>query len=278
MSRIANIFNAKTWCAAAAVCALIAGCGSGGQSGDLGAAGSDVGTLTAPGVGGGVGGAGRGPSPINLRTATDFVILARTAITASPGSSVSGNVGLNPTTGARIGLTCLEVSGVIYTVDSAGPLPCRVIDARRLRAAESDAINGFENDGRLRVADYSDLSAGNIGGRNFGPATYAWSTGVQIASNLTLTGGPNDVWIFLITQDLRVGPDVSIVLAGGALPQNIFWLTLISDMEFGANSQFKGIVMAETSIIMHSGASLDGRLMAATSIALDQNRVTQPVP
>jgi hypothetical protein len=119
---------------------------------------------------------------------------------------------------------------------------------------------------------------GNIGGLNLLPATYKWSTGVQIPTNLTLTGGPNDVWIFLITQDLIVSSGVQIMLAGGALPQNVYWLTLAADADvnLGATSQFQGVIMSETSIAMKTGASIIGRLLAATAISLDQNTVTQP--
>ena len=108
------------------------------------------------------------------------------------------------------------------------------------------------------------------------PATYRWSTGVQISANLTLQGGPNDVWIFLIEHDLVVGPGVQIVLMDGALPQNIYWVTLVDNVEIGAGASFAGVILAETSIDMKTGASINGRLLAAQWINLDGNTVTQP--
>ena len=97
-------------------------------------------------------------------------------------------------------------------------------------------------------------------------------------ANLTLTGGANDVWIFLIENDLIVSSGAQIILAGGALPQNVYWLTVIKAVELGANSQFKGVILAETVIVMKTGASIDGRLLATNAVNLNANRVTQPAP
>lgn len=268
-----SVFKTLTWFMVPLLAAFVAGCGGGAGEGDQ----SDPAQLTSPGAGIGVGGAGRGPAPIDLRTAGNFVILARTEITNGPTSAIIGNVGLSPATGAAIDLTCAEVTGVIYTVGAAGP-PCRVRNASLLSAAVADAVNAFENDGKGRAPDYTGLGGGNIGGHNLGPATYKWSTGVQIPANLTLTGGPNDVWIFLITQDLSVGSGVQIILAGGALPENVYWLTLAADadVDIGMNAQFKGVIMSETSIVMRTGASIVGRVLAATAVNLDQNAITQP--
>src|ERR1700694_5411097 len=64
---------------------------------------------------------------VNLGTTAPFAILAGTGITDVPTSTITGNVGLSPATGAAItGLTCPEVTGTIYSVDASGPLPCRV--------------------------------------------------------------------------------------------------------------------------------------------------------
>jgi hypothetical protein len=36
--------------------------------------------------------------------------------------------------------------------------------------------------------------------------------------------------------------------------------------------------MSQTSIALHSGASINGRLLAQTAVTLDGNAVTQPAP
>ena len=96
-------------------------------------------------------------------------------------------------------------------------------------------------------------------------------------TDVTLTGGANDVWIFQIAQGLTVGSGVHIVLAGGALPKNIFWATA-GATELGTTSIFKGVIMSQTSIAMKTGATINGRLYAGTAVTLEQNPVTQPAP
>jgi hypothetical protein len=272
-NKMNNFNNSKLlkWCPTLLLAASIFGCGGGGGGGGVAPA-----TLTATGAGTGLAGAGHGPSPVDLGAAGNFVILAQSAITDVPLSPVTGNVGLSPATGAGIDLTCAEVTGTIYTVDAAGPLPCRVTDATLLTAAIGAKGTAY-TDAAGRAPDYTELGAGNISGLNLGPATYKWSTGVLATSDVTLTGGPNDVWIFQIAQGLTLSSGVHIILAGGALPKNIFWQTFAA-ADLGTTSQFNGIILSQTSITMKTGASINGRLYAGTAVTLDQNTVTQPAP
>jgi Ice-binding-like len=87
--------------------------------------------------------------------------------------------------------------------------------------------------------------------------------------------GPNDVWIFQIAQGLTVSSGVQIILAGGALPKNIYWATFAA-ADLGTTSKFNGVILSQTSIVMKTGASTNGRLMAGTAVDLAQNTVTQP--
>ena len=240
--------------------AFVAGCGGSG----------DGIAPTAPGAGSGVGGAGRGPAPVVMGTAGNFVILAQSTITNVPTSVITGNVGLSPATGAGIGLTCAEVTGVIYSVDAAGP-PCRVTDPSRLTTAISDTGIAY-TDANSRAPDYTELGAGNIGGMTLAPGTYKWGTGILIPTDVTLKGGPNDVWIFQIAQGLTVSSGVQIILAGGALPQNVYWATFAA-ADIGTTSKFNGTILSQTSITTKTGATINGRLLAGTAVNLSQNTV-----
>ena len=271
MNRFGSVFKPLMWLMALVLAAFVAGCGDDNSSAS---GGGGPGNPTAAGNGTGVGGAGRGPAPVDLGSAGNFVILAESAVTNVPTSAVTGDVGLSPATGAGIGLTCVEVTGVVYSVDAAGPLPCVVTDATRLTAAIGAKGTAY-TDAQGRAADYTELGAGNIGGLNLGPATYKWGTGVLIPTNLTLTGGANDVWIFQIAQGLTLSPGVQIILAGGARPQNIFWATFAA-ASLDTTTVFKGVILSQTQIAVKTGASVDGRLYAGTQVTLNQNRVTQP--
>jgi len=248
---------------------LLAGCGGGGS--DLG-----LNTPTAAGAGTGLAGLGHGPAPVNLRTAGNFVILAQSQTSNVPTSVVTGDVGLSPATGAGIGLTCAQVNGAIYSVDAAGPLPCVTTNPTGLTTAIGDKGTAY-TDAAGRAADVTELGAGNIGGMNLGPATYKWSSTLLIPTNVTLTGGANDVWIFQIAQGLTVASGVQVILAGGALAKNVFWQTFAA-ADIGTTAKFSGVILSQTSIAMKTGASINGRLFAGTAVTLDQNTVTQPAP
>ena len=231
---------------------------------------------TAAGAGTGLSGAGRGPAPVNLRSAGNFAILAQSQASNVPTSAVTGDVGLSPATGAGIGLTCAQVTGAVYSVDAAGPLPCVLVDPTRLTAAIGDKNLAY-TDAAGRAADVTELGGGNIGGLNLGPGTYKWSSSVLIPTNLTLTGGPNDVWIFQIAQGISVSSGAQVILAGGALAKNVFWQTFAA-ADIGTTVKFSGIILSQTAINMKTGASINGRLLAGTAVTLEQNTVTQPAP
>ena len=120
------------------------------------------------------------------------------------------------------------MSSATAVVVSTGPAPCTSMQTVLLTAAIGDKGTAY-TDAAGRAPDYTELGAGNIGGLNLGPATYKWSTGVLISTNVTLTGGANDVWIFQIAQDLTVSNGVKVTLSGGALPKNIFWQVAVWD-------------------------------------------------
>ncbi|MBC8008083.1 MAG: DUF3494 domain-containing protein, partial [Prolixibacteraceae bacterium] len=65
---------------------------------------------------------------------------------------------------------------------------------------------------------------------------------------------------------------VQIILAGGALPQNVYWAT-VAAADIGTTSQFKGVLLSQTSIVTKTGASVNGRLLAQTAVNLDANAV-----
>lgn len=267
MNRIEKLFNPPLWILASLLSVTVAGCGN-----NNGSASADE--PNSPGAGSGVGGLGKGPSSVELGAAANYVILAQSEITNVPTSAVTGNVGLSPATGAAIGITCAEVTGVTNAVDTAGPLPCSVMDAVGLTAAVGAAGTAY-TDAQGRAPDYTELASGIIGGLNLSPGTYKWSTAVSIPTTLTLTGGPNDVWIFQIAQGLTVSSGVQVILAGGALPQNVFWATF-GAAQLGTTSKFNGVILSQTSIVMNTGATINGRMFAGTAVTLEQNTITQP--
>ena len=212
---------------------------------------------------------------VNLRLAGNFVILSKSGITDVYKSSIVGDVGTSPITGAAILVKCTEVVGTIYSVNAAGPLPCRVINASRLTTAVLDMQTAYTDAaGRLRP-NYLNLGAGNIGGKTLKPGLYKWTSAVVIPTDVTISGSPTDVWIFQIAGTLKMSSAVRITLAGGALAKNIFWQTS-GAVTLGTTSHFEGIILGKTGINLQTGASINGRLLAQTAVTLQMNGVTKP--
>jgi len=218
------------------------------------------------------------PAPVVLGTAGNFAILTKAGITDVPPSIITGNIGTSPITGAAIGVTCAEVTGTIYSVDATGPA-CKTTDAALLNTAVSNMETAYTDAaGRpAGVGPFLNVGAGTVANQTLVAGVYTWGSAVTITTDLTLSGGPNDVWIFQITGTLDIAPAKKVLLTGGALAKNVFW-QVKGVTTLGAGSHFEGTVLAETNIALVTGASINGRLLAQTAVTLQSNTVTQPAP
>jgi len=214
-------------------------------------------------------------NPVNLGVAGAFAILSKSGVTDVYPSVVTGDLGTSPITGAAIGLTCTEISGSIYSVDAAGPLPCRITDASRLTTAVSNMQTAYTDAAGRTTPDFVNLGAGNIGGKTLTPGLYKWSSNVTIPTDITIAGSSTDVWIFQVAGTLNMSSAVRITLTGGALAKNIFWQTT-SAVTLGTTSHFEGIILSKTGINLQTGASINGSLLAQTAVTLQQSTVTKP--
>ena len=203
-----------------------------------------------------------GPPRVDLGSAARFTILAGAAITTTGGGVISGDIGASPIAGAAIHLTQAQVNGTIFAVDASGPAGS-VIAPAMLLAAKGDLTTAYNDAaGRTPVptGDHLDPGAGNIGGFNLIPGLYKFTGTASITgADLTLTGGPDDVWIFQIGADLQVGSGIKIILAGGAQPGNIFWQVTTS-VSIGTFAVFKGTILADQAIVMNASSTMDGSI------------------
>ncbi len=123
--------------------------------------------------------------------------------------------------------------------------------------------------------DFTELGAGEIGGLTLEPGLYKWGTGLLITTDVTLTGGPDDVWIFQVAGTLNQANGTRVILAGGARAKNIFW-QVAGATTIGTTAHFEGVVLGNTMIAVNTGASVNGRLLAQTAVTPQMNAVTQP--
>jgi hypothetical protein len=218
---------------------------------------------------------GNARAAVSLGSAGTFAVLSKSGITDVYASSITGNVGTSPITGAALLLTCGEVSGTIYVVDAAGPLPCAVDDAPRLTTAVGDMGMAYLDAAGRVSPDYTELGAGEIGGLTLAPGLYKWGTGLLVSTDVTLSGGPNDVWIFQVAGTMIQASATRVTLTGGAVAKNVFW-QVAGAVSIGTTAHFEGVLLAKTLIAVNTGASVNGRLLAQTAVTLQKNAITQP--
>ena len=218
--------------------------------------------------------------PVDLGTAGGFAILAKAGISTVPTSAITGDIGLSPAAASfitgfsltadatNVFATSPQVTGRVYAADYAPPTPSNMTTAiGDMELAFTDAAG--------RAPDVTELGAGSIGGMTLAPGVYKWGTGLLIATDVTLTGSATDVWIFQIAQDLTMSSGARVVLAGGALPQNIFW-QVAGFVDLGTTAHCEGVVLTQTAVTLRTGATVNGRLLAQTEVNIDGSTVVEP--
>lgn len=189
-----------------------------------------------------------GPAPVDLKSAAPFAILATATTTTTGGGIINGDVGLYPV-GSQ-GIPAGQIHGTIY---NGGPIAAQAqLDLNDAIIAASPAqLPGGINAGA------------ELGGQTLVAGVYVSPSGAyDITSvDLTLHGGPNDVWIFQMASTLTVGVGRQVILTGGAQARNIFW-QVGSSATLDTSSVFKGTIMAYSSITMNASSTLDGRALA----------------
>jgi hypothetical protein len=195
--------------------------------------------------------------------------------------SVTGNIGLNADSISLVGFgavmdssnafsTSTLVSGKLYAADYVGSTPAILATAYADKTAASNDIVSPP------TADGTDIGAGVLDGQVIPPGLYKWNGALSITNDITLDGGPDDVWIFKMDGGFSVSIGKTVHLTGGANPKNIFWYAS-GAASFGANAEFQGILFSDSAIITGVDATVNGRLYAQTTVTLGGgSTVVQP--
>lgn len=197
---------------------------------------------------------------VNLRSTERFALLAGSLISNVPTSSITGDIGISPAARSFItGFGLTEVNGTIYAADDVSPVGTPAM----LTAAKGDLTTAY-NDAAGRTSIDMVLLAGNIGGLTLTPGLYKSSGSLEISSgDLTFDakGNADGVFIIQIASTLSMTSGRKIILSGGAQASNIYWQVGTS-ATLGTTSVFKGTIMADQSISLNTGASVEGHLLA----------------
>ena len=117
-------------------------------------------------------------APVNLGTAGNFVILAKSGISTIPTSAITGDIGVSPIdstaiTGFSLILTAgspfatsAQITGKVYAPDYAAPTP------DNLTTAIGDMQTAYTDAAGRTTPDFTELGAGQIGGLTLVPGLY----------------------------------------------------------------------------------------------------------
>src|SRR5450759_922269 len=210
-----------------------------------------------------------GPLP-NIGTAGNYAVLGAATVTNTGPSWITGQVGLSPGT---------SITG--FTQES-GPGT----------SGHQDIANGASGQAMIDLNTAYLIAAGattpanltgDLGGRSpLVAGTYKYSSSAGLTGTLVLDGGGSTthLWIFQIGSTLTTASSSRVTLINGAQPCNVFW-QVGSSATLGTSTTFVGNILANTSITMTTGATLNGRALAGAvtssgAVTLDTNRIIQP--
>jgi len=220
------------------------------------------------------------PAGIALGAACSFGILGATPSVTNTGPTiVKGDIGIWP---------AASITGFGSAPGALGP----GIFTGTEHLADSIAMTAQTD---LTTAFNAAMNAGggpsvgtaltaDIGGQTLPPGIYKATTSLGITGILTLDGStnPNGVWIFKVGSALTTAaggvgtPASQVILIGGAQAHNVFW-QIGSAATLGTNSTFQGTIMANATITLTTGATLNGRALdRSAAVALDSNPVNVP--
>jgi len=225
---------------------------------------------------------------VNLGTAANYVILAKTAITTTGVTSITGDLGISPAfstamTGFALALdgsgtfsTSSLVNGKIYAADYSSLTPANLTAAvSAMQAAYTDANSRATTvlDAGACITGTCDLAGTTLVG---GVYTFDGPGNVTITNNMTLSGSASDVWIFQIPGTLNISANKKIILTGGAQASHVFF-AVAGTTTIKPGATFSGVILAgpgASTIAMQNGAILNGRALGQTDVTLIGNTIT----
>lgn len=201
-------------------------------------------------------------SPVNLSTASNFVILAGSSVINFGSSNITGNIGVHPG-GILSGLGSATIYGTQQTSNAA------------TAQAQTDLGIAYNDvSGRIN----QDTISGDLGGTTIYPGLYRSASSISLNGVLTLDaqGDANAIFVIQSADNLNIASGARIALLGGAQACNIYWQSG-NGVFLGTNSIMVGNVVAYNAISLGNGALLNGRLLSRNgSVTLDTNTITTP--
>ncbi|MBB6609733.1 DUF3494 domain-containing protein [Pontibacter sp. Tf4] len=199
---------------------------------------------------------------LSLGSAAAFNILAGEKVVNNGSTLVQGNVGVG--------------SGAVLTGFAPGSIKgeIHVNNATSLNAL-SDLSAAYQANFQKT---YNQVLPNTLSDEAFAPGVYRINGTASIKGPIILNANnnPNATFIFQITKDLIVDPNITIALINGARVNNVLWL-VGENAQVGSSAYIKGNLVANKNIAVADDAAILGRIMSlGGSITLSNNIVSQP--
>lgn len=201
----------------------------------------------------------------DLGDAADFSVLGFDAVTSTGMTTVSGDLGVSPSSDVS-GFPPGLVGGEIHAADAVAA------------DAQSALVLAYA-DARTRTP--TSTFAGDQNGQTFHPGVHRTAEAFALTGTLTLDGDgdPNAVFVFQVDAALNTAEASHVVLINGARASHVFW-QVNGAAGTGASSTFSGSIMAAGAITLGAGAELIGRALSRGVVTLADNtiRFTDALP
>jgi hypothetical protein len=197
-----------------------------------------------------------------LGTASAFSVLAGSTVTNTGATTIDRSVGVHPGS-AVTGESTMVVGGTTHKADAVA------------LQAKTDLTTAYNNAAAQTPPISEDAE---LGGETLVGGVYNRPAAMGLTGQLTLDGAnnPNSIWVFQAGSTLITAPGSSVVLINGANPCNVFWQVGTS-ATLDTTTHFVGTIMAEASITMNTGATIQGRTLARSgAVNLHNNVFTSP--
>lgn len=200
---------------------------------------------------------------VDLGSAADFALLAGSTITCTGASDVDCDMGLSPGTSVTgFPVPCTQSAGQTHINDTEA------------NTAKTDLTAAY-NDAAGRPP--GTVVSGDLATQTLAPGVYTAATSLSNTGVLTLSGPLGSRWIFQIGSTWTMGPGATIVMAGGAISDDVIW-QVGSSATIDTTAVMEGNILADQSITLNTGAVLNGRALARiAAVTLDTNTVNAPV-
>jgi hypothetical protein len=209
-----------------------------------------------------------------LLSAANFGILAGTGISCAISGTINSastpsNIGSSPT---------LTISGFPpCTFTGVIPTPAVVAVAKGDLTAAYLAAQGQVCNLNLSGIDLGFYDGSTLT-KTLPPGTYCFNTSAAITGTLKLTGSAAAKWTFQVGSTFNNNVGSQVLLAGGAIADNVYW-AVGSSATLLTNSSTQGNIMALSSITLQNGATLLGRALAqngAVDLTAGAATITKP--